>query len=98
MISDPVFFVSRQCRWGNAAAIDGLDGPDRRDGQNAEEMALRKKHDTPYFHRLGSLVSRTVMLGFAPSSVRSVQSVGSVNREKSCIVLPSWFSIRLTPY
>ncbi len=27
--------VSRQCRWGNAAAIDGLDGPNRQDGQDS---------------------------------------------------------------
>ena len=34
-----LFMVSRQCRWGNAAAIDGLDGPNRQDGQTAEEKA-----------------------------------------------------------
>ena len=32
-----------QYRWGNAAAIDGQNGLDRQDGQNAEEMARCKK-------------------------------------------------------
>ncbi len=27
------------CRWGNVAAVDGLDGPNGQDGQTAEEMA-----------------------------------------------------------